>query len=665
MPLQAPRLDDRTFQNIVDEAKQRIPHYCSEWTDHNVSDPGVTLIELFAWMTELMLYRMNQVPDLHYIKFMQMFGVELRPPTAARTNVSFWLSAAQPTGATIEAGTRVATTQTETQHSVSFVTDEDFRICTPELAAVLKESSDPNGQRGLQTLELQQLKMRPGADQKGLPIFSSIPKSGDALYLGFHNNLSHHLLRIVWSFKTAAGVGIDPQNAPLVWEATNEQGGWTSCDLDEDTTQGLNSPDGHTQLHLPAMAQQDIAGRYLYWLRLRVREPKPQEIDKSYKQSPLLQQLGAVQSVGCTVAATHCEVSNCEVLGRSDGSPGQRFRLQGTPMLPPQAGETLLVFTGEPGRTEPDEWREVPDFADSQPHDPHFMLDRIAGEVRLAPALRQQNGQVRLYGRVPPRGASLVFSRYRFGGGTEGNLGAGRLNTLKTAIPFVRKVCNRNEAQGGLDAETLDAAMMRMPQLLRTRDSAITAADYRTLARSAAPAYISRAECLAPEAGGSGNVTVLVLPRLPEVLGAITPGHLLLAEDVRRQVEAYLDARRLLTTRVEVRTPQYVWASVAVQLTLEPGHDRARVQAAVLERLHRLIHPLVGGPSGEGWPLGRNLYVGDVYQALLGIAGVRFIRNINLSAMGDYGVVDETGQPEVSVPSDAVLVSGEHSVVFV
>ena len=46
-------------------------------------------------------------------------------------------------------------------------------------------------------------------------------------------------------------------------------------------------------------------------------------------------------------------------------------------------------------------------------------------------------------------------------------------------------------------------------------------------------------------------------------------------------------------------------------------------------------------------------------------AGVRFIRNINLSAMGDYGVVDETGQPEVSVPSDAVLVSGEHSVVFV
>ena len=58
MPLITPRLDDRRFQDIVDEAKSRIPRYCPEWTDHNVSDPGVALIELFAWMTDLLLYRL-------------------------------------------------------------------------------------------------------------------------------------------------------------------------------------------------------------------------------------------------------------------------------------------------------------------------------------------------------------------------------------------------------------------------------------------------------------------------------------------------------------------------------------------------------------------------------------------------------------------------------
>jgi predicted phage baseplate assembly protein len=67
MALLPPKLDDRHFQDIVDEAKKRIPQYCKEWTDHNVSDPGVTLIELFAWMTDIILYRMNRVPDLHYI----------------------------------------------------------------------------------------------------------------------------------------------------------------------------------------------------------------------------------------------------------------------------------------------------------------------------------------------------------------------------------------------------------------------------------------------------------------------------------------------------------------------------------------------------------------------------------------------------------------------
>ena len=92
MPLNAPNLDDRHFQDLVDEAKKRIPQYCKEWTDHNVSDPGVTLIELFAWMNDLLLYRLNQVPDLHYIRFMEMLGITLQEPLPAKPTVSFWLS---------------------------------------------------------------------------------------------------------------------------------------------------------------------------------------------------------------------------------------------------------------------------------------------------------------------------------------------------------------------------------------------------------------------------------------------------------------------------------------------------------------------------------------------------------------------------------------------
>ena len=83
MALPVPNLDDRRFQDLVDEAKRLVQQKCPEWTDHNVSDPGVTMIELFAWMTDQVVYRLNRVPDRHYIKFLDLIGLRLRPPTAA------------------------------------------------------------------------------------------------------------------------------------------------------------------------------------------------------------------------------------------------------------------------------------------------------------------------------------------------------------------------------------------------------------------------------------------------------------------------------------------------------------------------------------------------------------------------------------------------------
>ena len=85
MSLPTPTLDDRRFQDIVDEAKRRIPRHCPEWTDHNVSDPGIALVELFAWMTEMLLYRVNQVPDRLYAKFLELMGITLYSAAPART----------------------------------------------------------------------------------------------------------------------------------------------------------------------------------------------------------------------------------------------------------------------------------------------------------------------------------------------------------------------------------------------------------------------------------------------------------------------------------------------------------------------------------------------------------------------------------------------------
>src|ERR687886_152735 len=107
MSLPKPNLDDRTFQDIVDEAKRLIPTYCPEWTDHNVSDPGVTLIELFAWMVEMMLFRLNQLPEKSRVKFMEMRGARLEQRKPAQPALTFWLSTPATETVTIPAGTEV------------------------------------------------------------------------------------------------------------------------------------------------------------------------------------------------------------------------------------------------------------------------------------------------------------------------------------------------------------------------------------------------------------------------------------------------------------------------------------------------------------------------------------------------------------------------------
>ena len=110
MVLPAPNLDDRTFQDIVDEAKRLIPHYTPEWTNHNVSDPGVALIELFAWMSEMVLYRVNQVPDRLFVHFLNLVGIEPFPPSVSKARVTFWLSAVQDVPVIVPAGLQVTTT---------------------------------------------------------------------------------------------------------------------------------------------------------------------------------------------------------------------------------------------------------------------------------------------------------------------------------------------------------------------------------------------------------------------------------------------------------------------------------------------------------------------------------------------------------------------------
>src|SRR3954466_9808355 len=108
MALPSPNLDDRTFEDLLGEAKARVAQTCPAWTDVTPHDPGVGLLEVFAYLTEVMLYRLNRLPEKVHVELLKLMGVKLHPPSAAVVSLTF--SADAPVGRALETprATRVA-----------------------------------------------------------------------------------------------------------------------------------------------------------------------------------------------------------------------------------------------------------------------------------------------------------------------------------------------------------------------------------------------------------------------------------------------------------------------------------------------------------------------------------------------------------------------------
>jgi predicted phage baseplate assembly protein len=647
--LPTPNLDDRRFQDIVDEARRLIPRYCPAWTDHNLSDPGITLIELFAWMMDMLLYRLNRVPDKSFVTFLDLIGVKLLPPSAARTDVTFRLSAPQPEMVTIPAGAEVGTVRTETQEAITFSTDRNLRIQVPHLIYFLTSPDGSSFSDRSDTI------LTPSPR---FAVFQEPPRPGNAFYLGFQENVAGNTLLLSMDC-VIEGIGVDPRDPPLVWESWGGAGEeWVRMDVESDSTGALNRR-GEVELHVPySLSIQDMDLKRAWWIRCRLVRHRADQ--RTYSTSPQIR-VTAWHTIGGTVPASHAMTVEGEELARSEGSPGQAFRLEHAPLLARREEETIEVVEGEGLET----WQEVGDFASSESTDRHFTCDSVTGEVRFGPAVRQPNGETRQYGAIPPRGSSIRFTRYRYGGGAQGNVGRGTISALKSSIPYVSSVTNRYAAVGGADPETLEGAKMRGPRHLRIRNRAVTAEDFEILAQEADSA-VARARCLQPEPGNglrAGTVKVLIVPQVTIRENRIQPEQLAIPRPLEAEVRRYLDERRLLTSALTIESPRYVWVSAQVHVQVRPRLDVVLVGEEIERQLYGFLNPLYGGAERTGWPFGRDLFVADVYSLVAGVEGVDYVADAKI-----FPVDIETGRvgedaTRIQVPDEGLICSYRHLVV--
>ncbi len=674
MTLPIPNLDDLRFQSdLVDEARKRIIHYCPEWTEYNISDPGITLIELFAWMTEMMVYRLNRVPSKNYLKFLEMLGFQMEPAKTAEADLTFWLSALLPlseddnTSVVIPAGTEV---QSEDQPDpVVFTTSRDLKICAPLLSHLRTESNF--NQNSLSRLGVEVF--RP---------FRNVPVIGDAFYLGFNdrNDISGHILRLEFDCEPTEAVGIRRENPPWVWECLTDDG-WreikpSRSEGERDTTGGLNNESGSLTLYTPLnFSSQLLNGLQGFWIRCRIEQRDTSQ--GMFTESPRVTGL-RVYTVGAMVPAANAQVVPGEFLGESTGEPGQHFSLLHAPVLNFTGDETVEVEETVEGMQTFIPWTRVEDFSGSDKFDRHFVLDTASGEIIFGPSVRQPDGTVIQYGRIPESGRRIRVTDYRYGGGTRGNLPENAINIMNTSLAYISRASNLTRAMGGRDQESLEELIQRARREIRSQRRAVTADDFEQFALKSCR-EVARTRCITPEQSENGAVTLVIVPDVVESLHDGDLHALHVSDELRSKVRGYLDKYRLLTTALNIDEPKYYGIKVKAMIVPQDFASEADVISEVTEALNNFLSPLsnteADNEMARGWTFGRSLFSAEIISLIQKIPSVKYVLDTDIdwrrvSPLNES--VDDLGGKDMElrkmdkmleIPADGLVCSLKHEII--
>lgn len=668
MPLPVINLDDRTFEDLYQELVRRIPTYTPEWTDYNDSDPGVTLMQLFSWLSEIIIYRLNQVPQKNFVQFLELVGIPLLQPAPALTELQFTL-AKGAASATVPAGTQVALGGSSSGPPIVFETDLELVVNGLNLVSV--ESF--NGSQ-FTDYTAPALANAP----TGFPPFSPIPQAGAALYLAFDQAFPAGVARLTFH-EVQSGIptpvqgnnGVNPlaSVSPPVeayWEYWNGQ--WSQLQIQTDTTFGL-SKSGYVTFQAPTDAQPQQFGLLtkptdpmLFWIRYRIANI----VGPGFEVVPTLQTV-----LLNTVSATNSVTETGELLGASNGRPNQTFQLANYPVLPLDSGVTGIIAVDEGSGYVT--WTEVEDFAGYGPNDMVYTLDHSSGLISFGDGIT---------GKIPRwlsgNGSNLdsadqtnvMATSYKWGGGSDANSGANTITTLLAPLANVQGVTNPSPSYGGADEESVDQAQVRAPMTLRTSNRAVTADDFAFLATQTPGAQIQRAQAfplLNPNfrvlrgADGSpqieapipGAVTVVVIPQSQQAQPIPSQSTLQL-------VSNYLDQHRLLTCELFVAAPHYRQVRIECQVIAMPTYDLGVVGTAVRNQLLGYFNPLPpGGADEQGWGFGDPVNFAETYRQIFDVAGVKLITG-TLKTYVDN--VLQTPCTDIQLLPDEIVYSVDHGV---
>ncbi|WP_224245078.1 LamG-like jellyroll fold domain-containing protein [Hyalangium gracile] len=510
--LKLPQLDDLTYAQLVEEARALIPMLSPGWTDHNPSDPGISLLEMFAWLTEMTVYRLDQVPERSYWTFLELL------------NGPGWERPVNTGADALE--TAMRDTVRELRERYRAVTCEDFEHLVLE---------DWKG-AGVRVRRAHCVAER------------NLLKSASDTALG------HMSLVVVpdapwparWAWGRAGLVPAPPEPAFLLTfggETAFVALGLYGDEFSEDTT-------------------------FSAWIH-------PLDLGKGRQ---MLFSRGGLEGSALVL--------------EPDGSLS--FSLAGVRQL-----------SSQPGLIQEGTWTHISITRTHMEDGATFRL-HLSGRVV---------GEAALQGAIPLSAAPLPL---RLGGPSTD----ARDGKVYSFSGFISDVCLWRMAR------TVGQLADDLKRLPRGDDDALVA-------------------CFPCDDGPPGNVVRNLKSGGQDGQGQGTSWRdatlpLAAPSALLNALHAFLDERRLLTTKHHVLAPASVQVNLSAELYLRSDALPQTVIQDASFALQRYLHPLTGGRDGKGWPFGRSIYLSEVYEVLSGVPGVDFVGTDGESVEGGgtaHGVV--------------------------
>lgn len=666
MPIPVTSLDNRSFDDLVAEAKRRLQTHLPEMQPLVEGDPILALVDVFAWMTESIIYRTNLIPERQRQAFLNLLHLPLRPAQAARGIVSI---DAKPNGPDLPPLLRSESTLAA--GSVIFSTLNELQSTPLSMSVMIKEAVSESELKDLaippeSLREIYHLKTKPfrprsfvaGTDTLDLTysqdkrfyllLYADEKLANPDVMEKLRENLAGQIINIGIAPVDDQPADIVESLAPrnlqwhIIWQKNpTDKAMHLPLEVIQDTSKGARQT-GVVRLRLPksiGVLKSQFAtdpknagvgntppeqpaeidpGQILCWLSLTA--PGETDLKLGYLG------INAVDVVAQGIARD-------QVIGIGDGRPGQVALLNHQDV----DVSSLQIEVSEHGVYVP--WQRVEHFAASRPNDRVYRFDSASGVVQFGDGIR---------GSRPAPASKIRAAYYRYGGGKQGNLPAGSIKQL--IAPTGASFSLRHEwcTAHGVDAETVAEAEQRIPAHLNHRDRAVTKQDFVQLARDNPVAPVGRAEIIPGLLPGPslasvrevpGVVSLFVMPPAPPAFAAAprpTAGLL-------RDIYTYIDERKLLGTELYVLSPQFIPIAISVSIdVIDPGVLTETLNAVNQGLLLYLWALPPGGHLAQGWAMGRAVDVDELRTAASRVNGVVRVKNVRLFYTSQEGAWLET-----------------------